>query len=273
MMTFAFRRLRPARPLCALDLETTGTDPWADRVVEVGIVRVEPDGRETVLRQRVYPGRPVPPAATAIHGLTDTDLQDMPPFRAVAPAVATSLANADLVGFNLPFDLACLTAEFVRAGVPFDLSGRSVVDAYTIFRRHEPRGLAAAVRFYLGRDHTEAHDAAADARAALEVLVAQLDRYPDLPADPAALHRALVEVDVGGRFRRDGDGRIVFGFGKYRGRDLTEVAHDDAAYLSWVLGNVPLLADADALIREALAAVPSPFAWPAVGATAGHRPW
>jgi DNA polymerase III subunit epsilon len=244
----SFRRLRPARPICALDIETTGTDPWADRVVELGVVRVAQDGRTRVLSQRFNPGRPVPPEAVAVHGLTDNRLRHKPPFRAVAPGLREFLADADLVGFDLSFDLSFLTAEFARAGVAFDLAGRAVLDAFTVFRRREPRDLAAAVRFYLGRTHGGAHSAPADAWAALRVLDAQLGRYPDLPVDPVGLHRRLVDVDVAGRLRRDAAGRVVLGFGKHRGRPLGEV---DPAYLRWVLENVPLLADARGRIEAA----------------------
>lgn len=177
-MVHRFRRLRPARPACALDVETTGVDPLTDRVVEVGVVRVEPDGWARTLAQLVHPGRSIPPAATAVHGLADADVAGRPPFAAVAAPLLTFLEGADLVGFHLPFDLFALSAEFSRAGRTFDLAGRAVLDGLTVFRRQEPRDLAAAVRVYLGREHRGRHRALADAAAALEVLDAQAARYP-----------------------------------------------------------------------------------------------
>jgi DNA polymerase-3 subunit epsilon len=251
-MIFRFRRLRPARPVCALDVETTGLDPAVDRIVEVGVVRVEPDGRARVLAQLVDPGRPIPPAATAIHGLTDDDLAGRPGFAAIAPGLLAFLDGADLVGFNLPFDLLFLATEFQRAGLEFDLAGRAVLDALSLFRRKEPRDLPAAVRFYLNRNHRGQHRATADASAALRVLDAQLDRYPDLPACPADLHRLLVQVDVGGRFARGPGGAPVFAFGKYRGTALAAVAAADPSYLRWLLTSLPLLPDAADFVRSAL---------------------
>ena len=252
-MRLRFRRLRPVRPVCALDVETTGVDPRTDRVVEVGVVRVEPDGRLTTLAQLVDPGRTIPPAATAIHGLADGDVAGRPPFAAIAPGLLAFLDGADLVGFHLAFDLLVLAAEFGRAGLALDLAGRAVLDALTVFRRKEPRDLAAAVRFYLGRDHRDGHRAAADARAALDVLDAQLARYPDLPARPEDLHRRLVEVDVASRLRLGADGRPALAFGRHRGRPLADVAAIDPGYLDWVLEAIPLLSDAADLIRAAVA--------------------
>jgi DNA polymerase III subunit epsilon len=251
-MVISFRRLRLARPLCAVDVETTGTDPRADRIIEVGAVRLEPGGHVRVLEQLVNPLRPIPPQATAVHGIGDAHVAGRPPFAAVAPGLATFLADVDLAGFNLPFDLLFLSAEFARAGQEFDLAGRALIDALAVYRRKEPRNLSAAVQFYLGRRHTGGHRAAADARAALQVLDAQLTRYRDLPARPQDLHRALVPVDVGGRLRRDADGRLALAFGRHAGRPLAEVALADPAYLTWVLANVPLLGDARRLVESAL---------------------
>jgi DNA polymerase-3 subunit epsilon len=245
--------LAPDRPLCAIDLETTGPDPARDRVVEVGVVKVEPDGTAAVVRQLVHPGRLIPPAATAVHGIADPDVAAAPPFAAVARPLASFLAGADLAGFGVArFDLPLLAAEFARAGVPFAVAGRQVVDALTVFHRHEPRDLAAAVRFYLGRDHVGAHSAVADARAALAVLDAQVGRY-GLPPTPAGLHARFGDADVAGQFRRGPDGGPVFGFGKHAGRSLAAVAATDPGYLDWLLGR-PLLDDARTLVRAARSA-------------------
>jgi DNA polymerase-3 subunit epsilon len=250
-MIFTFRRLRPARPICALDIESTGVDPVTDRVVEVGVIRVEPDGRAHSLAQVIDPGRSIPATATAVHGLSDVDVAGAPKFAAVAPALAAFLDGADLVGFNLPFDLLALTAEFERTGLVFDLDGRALLDGMAIFRRQEPRDLRAAVRVFLGREHRGGHRAQADAGAALQVVDAQLARYLDLPARPEDLHRLLVGVDVGGRLRRGPDGRVALAFGKHRGRPLAEVAANDPGYLRWLLATVPLLSDARHLILSA----------------------
>ncbi|MFO0799667.1 MAG: 3'-5' exonuclease [Gemmataceae bacterium] len=256
-MTVALKHLVLTRPLCVVDLETTGTDPATDRVVEVAVLTLTPGGAADLFHSRVNPGRPVPPAATAVHGIGDADVRAAPTFAALAPALARRLAGCDLAGFGVAgFDLPLLCAEFSRAGVPFSLAGRAVLDALAVYRRHEARTLAAAVGFYLGRAHPAAHAAAADAAAAAEVLDAQVGRY-GLPAAPADLHAALVEVDVAGKFRRGPGGAAVFAFGKHAGRPLAEVAAADPGYLAWMLTR-PFLDDAHALVRAAAAAARRP---------------
>ena len=166
----------------------------------------------------------------------------------VAAGLARRLDGCDLAGFGISgFDLPLLAAEFARAGIPFRLTGRAVLDALGVFQSHEPRDLSAAVRFYLGRDHAGAHSAAADTlAAAAEILDEQVRRY-GLPVTPAALHAALVEVDVAGKFRR-ADGGVAFAFGKYAGRPLADVAAADPGDLEWVLAR-PFLDDVHALVR------------------------
>ena len=252
-MTLPFRHLSLDRPLAVIDLESTGPDPAADRIVEVAVLTLTPDGREDPFATRVNPLRPIPAAATAVHGLGDADVREAPTFAELAPTLLDRLAGCDLAGFGLAgFDLPLLVAECGRAGVPFPLAGRAVLDALTVYRRHESRTLSAAVAFYLGRTHPDAHAAAADARAAAEVLDAQVGRYA-LPSTPAALHGHLVEVDVAGKFRLASDGAVVFGFGKHAGRPLADVARTHPDYLTWMLTR-PFLADVHELVRVALTA-------------------
>ncbi len=247
-----FRHLKLRRSLVVLDTETTGPDPQADRLIDLGVVIVGLEGGVGRAAVRFDPGVPIPPAATAVHGITDADVAGYPPFAASAAGIAEALADHDLAGFNLKrYDLPLLLAEFARAGVSFDLTGRAVLDAQEIFFRREPRTLSAAIRFYCGEEHAAAHGALADAEAAARVLDAQLERYPDLPREAAALHDWFVDVDLTGRFRREGD-QVVFAFGKYRGRALAEVAKQDPGYLMW-LSRQPLLPDASKLLGSALA--------------------
>ncbi|QDU19741.1 3'-5' exonuclease [Urbifossiella limnaea] len=248
------RHLTLDRPLAVIDLESTGTDPATDRVVEVAVLTVAPDGTDELFATRVNPGRPIPAAASAVHGIGDADVRDAPAFAALAPVLARRLAESDLAGFGIAgFDLPLLVNEFARAGVAFSLAGRAILDALAVYRRHEARTLSAAVAFYLGRDHADAHAAGADAVAAAAVLDAQVARY-GLPAAPADLHAVLVEVDVAGKFRRGPGGAVVFAFGKHAGRPLADVARTDADYLGWMLTR-PFLVDAHDLVRAALAAV------------------
>ncbi len=252
-MTLRFRHLTLGRPFAVIDLESTGTDPVADRVVEIAVLTLSPDGTEDLFATRVNPQRPIPEGATRVHGIGDADVRDAPTFAALAPDLVRRLAGCDLAGFGIAgFDLPLLCAECARAGVPFALSGRAVLDALAVYRRYEARTLSAAVAFYLGRALTCAHAAAVDARAAAEVLDAQVGRY-GLPSAPAALHGSLVEVDVAGKFRLGAGGSVVFAFGKHTGRELTDVARTDPDYLTWVLTR-PFLADVHELVRAALAA-------------------
>lgn len=252
-MTPRFRHLTLTRSLAFIDLESTGTDPVDDRIVEIAILTLSPDGTEDLFATRVNPQRPIPESATKVHGIGGADVRDAPTFAALAPDLVRRLAGCDLAGFGIAgFDLPLLAAECARAGLPFALTGRAVLDALSVYRRYEARTLSAAVAFYLGRAHGGAHTAPCDAAAAAEVLDAQVGRY-GLPSAPAALHGALVEVDVAGKFRLGEGGAVVFGFGKHAGRPLTDVARTDPDYLTWVLTR-PFLTDVHELVRAALAA-------------------
>lgn len=241
------------RPLCVLDLETTGLDPSADRVVELAVLKLQPGTEPTWLHQLLNPQRDIPASAQAIHGISDAAVADQPTFRQIAREVHRFLKGADLAGFHLAFDLAMLSAEFARARHAFRLTGRALLDAQTIYRRKEPRDLRAAVRQFLGREYANAHSARADVRATLEVLDAQLGLYPDLPRTPAALHAELVEVDIAGWFRRDEQGHILFALGDHVGQSLETVARESPSALHQLLEGDALLEDARTLLRQALA--------------------
>lgn len=250
------RHLRLDRPLAFFDLETTGTDPSRDKIVEIAVVRVDPDGSRRTLRHRINPGRPIPKEASAIHGITDADVREAPAFGAIARELLDLLADADLSGFNVRrFDVPLLEREFRECGYDLAVTTRRVIDVMTIFHRKEPRDLSAAVRFFLERDHAGAHGAAADIEATVEILDAQLARYEDLPRDVAALHEWLHPqppdaVDRQGKFIVR-EGEVVFAFGKLRGRPLREVARLERDYLEWILRQ-DFPEDARALVERAL---------------------
>jgi DNA polymerase-3 subunit epsilon len=249
--------LKLERPIIFFDLETTGTDPASDKIVEIGVLRLEPDGSREVRTRRVNPERPIPAGATAVHGIRDEDVAGEPTFRQLARGLLELLEGADLAGFNVRrFDVPLLGRELREAGHDLGLAGRKVVDAMTIFHRKEPRDLTAAVRFYLDREHEGAHGAEADLTATLEVLEAQLERYEDLPREVAELdswtHPRPGAVDREGKFVEK-DGEIQFAFGKHRGRALAEVARETPDYLRWVM-ETDFPEDAKELVREALAA-------------------
>lgn len=226
------------RPLAVFDLETTGTVPHQDRIVEIAIVKVEPDGRSETRTRRLNPGMPIPPEASAVHGIFDADVAHEPTFRQLAADLAEFLAGCDLAGFNVvKFDLPLLRHEFERAGIPFNMGGRRVVDAKTIFVRQEPRDLSAAHQLYCGETFENAHSAEADALATYRVLVGQLLHYDDLPHSMDGLHRLCNPdegVDADGRLRWRG-GEAVFAFGRHRGLTLHAVSVADRDYLQWVM--------------------------------------
>ncbi|AMV36044.1 3'-5' exonuclease [Planctomyces sp. SH-PL62] len=243
------------RPLAVLDLETTGTDVKVDRIVEVSVLKLSPGGESDLRTRRVNPGVPIPPEATAVHGISDDDVADMPSFRAIAPGLARHLDGCDLAGFNiLRYDLRLLAAEYARVNVPFPMVGRKVVDACHIFHQRERRDLAAAYKFYCGLEHEGAHGAEADVLATLAVLDAQVSRYDDLPTTVDGLHEYCTDpnaLDLGGMFGKREEGEIIFIKGKYKGRTLDDVARTKPDYLEWML-QVDYFEDTKQIASEAL---------------------
>lgn len=230
-------RLTLERPLVIFDVETTGTDPMADRIIEIALVKIRPDGGRDLLERRVHPGMPIPAGSTAIHGITDADVADLPPFGAIAAEVAAFVEGCDLGGYNaIKFDIPVLQAELRRAGLDLTLAGRALVDPQRIFFLKEPRDLSAALRLYCGRDLVGAHGALADAEATVDVLLGQLERYPDLPVTPAGISDLLSEglLDPEGKLRWR-DGEAVIGFGKNRGQTLREISERTPEYLRWMI--------------------------------------
>ena len=248
--------LHLSRPLTFFDLETTGTDPAVDRIVEISVLRIDPDGTRVARTRRIDPERPIPREATAVHGLADDDVRGEPTFRQIARGLLEFLGASDLAGFNIRrFDVPLLDREFRDCGLSLGLETRRIIDAMTIFHRKEPRHLSAAVRFYLGRPHEGAHGSAADVLAAAEVLEAQLARYEDLPrtvedldgwCHPVPEHA----VDRSGKFVW-GEGEMVFAFGRHKGRPLREVAAGEQDYLEWLL-TCDFPPDARAIVEGAL---------------------
>lgn len=249
------RNLKLTRPLVFFDLETTGTDLLTDRIVEIAVIRVDPAGETTSRTRRLNPERPIPPEATAVHGIRDEDVRGEPTFRQIAQGLLEFVKDADLGGFNVRrFDVPLLDREFRDCGLDLALAGRRVLDTMTIFHRKEPRDLSAAVRHYLRREHTGAHGAEADVTAALEVLDGQLERYDDLPRSVDELDAwcgpMAVTVDRAGKFVWR-EGEVAFSFGRYQGRLLREVAREQPDYLRWILGQ-DFPPDARELVEQAL---------------------
>ena len=237
-------KLKLKRPIVFFDLETTGVDTSKDRIVEISLVKVMPDGEEIVRTRKLNPEMPIPMSSTAIHGITDEDVKDCPTFAQVAKSLAKFLTGCDFGGFNSNrFDLPILVEEFMRAGVDINFKRRKFIDVQNIFHKKEQRTLTAAYKFYCNKELTDAHSAEADTLATYEVLQAQLDRYPDLPNEVDALadYSARGEtVDYAGRIVYDEKGVEVFGFGKYKGRSVTEIFDLEPSYYDWMMkGDFP----------------------------------
>lgn len=227
------------RPLIFFDLETTGVDPATDRIVEMGFIKLHPDGTREAKERRINPERPIPPATTAIHGISDADVADCPTFRQIARSLYTWIEGCDLAGYNSnKFDVPMIVEEFLRAGVDIDLSEIRLVDVQNIFHKKEQRTLAAAYKFYCGKEIENAHSAAADIEATLDVLMAQLERYEDLQGDVGFLStysKANQNVDLAGRIVRREDGVELFNFGKHKGRPVVEVFRAEPSYYDWMI--------------------------------------
>lgn len=237
--------LKLKRPVVFLDLETTGINVSADRIVEISLLKVTPDGKEQWMTSRVNPEMPIPPKVTAIHGISDSDVADSPTFGEIAKNVAAFMEGCDLAGYNaVKFDIPVLAEEFLRTNVDFNFSKRKYVDPQVIFYKKEQRTLAAAYQFYCKKDLKNAHSAEADTQATYEVLKAQLDMYNDLDNDieKLALYSAFNNnVDFAGRIILDENGVEVFNFGRYKGKPVAEVFRDDPNYYSWMMnGDFPL---------------------------------
>ncbi len=245
------------RPLVVLDLETTGTQVEADRIVEISMLKLSPDGTRRTATRRLNPGIPIPPEATAVHGITDRDVAGLESFRQIARRVAVFLEGCDLCGYNIwNFDLKLLRTEFKRAEIPFSTRDRYIVDPCRIFHRRESRDLTAALRFDCGKAHQGAHGAEADVMAALLVLEGQVERYGDLPRTIPEIHASLEFpdfVDSEGKFVRREDGAVIFAFGKkHPGKQLDEVLRSDPEYLEWMVNQGSFSEEVRSIVRRAL---------------------
>jgi len=236
--------LQLRRPLVIFDLETTGISVSRDRIVEICLLKVYPDGREEIRTYRVNPECPIPAEASAVHGIYDSDVADKPTFRELAAEIHEFIKDSDFGGFNSnKFDFPMLVEEFYRVGVAFEIQKRKFVDAQRIFHQKEPRNLKAALKFYCDMDLENAHSAEADTVATWQIIKAQLERYSDLPKDLDALHEQFGQsnlADLAGRFVVDPAGVVVFNFGKHRGRPVKDVLKNEPSYYNWMMeGDFP----------------------------------
>ncbi|MDR3365535.1 MAG: 3'-5' exonuclease [Prevotellaceae bacterium] len=226
-------------PIAVFDLETTGVDVARDRIVEISIIKVTPNGSEEVKTWRINPTIPIPPEVTQVHGISNEDVKDCPTFKEVAKDLAAYLEGCDVAGYNSTrFDVPLLVEEFLRAGMNVDFRNRHLVDVQNIFHRMEQRTLAAAYKFYCQKELTNAHSAEADTRATYDVLLAQLDRYSELQNDVAFLAEFSAKnrnVDYAGRVVLDSDGNEIINFGKHKGKKVADVLAKEPSYYTWIM--------------------------------------
>ncbi len=238
-------KLNLKRPIIFFDLETTGVDTSKDRIVEISMVKIMPDGERIIKTRRINPEMAIPASSSAIHGIYDDDVKDCATFTQVAKSLAQFVEGCDFGGFNSNrFDMPVLVEEFLRAGVDIDFKRRNFVDVQNIFHKKEQRTLVAAYKFYCDKDLSDAHSAEADTMATYEVFLAQLEKYEDLPNDIEGLAEYSTHnktADFAGRILFDDNGVEVFGFGKYRGESVAKVFEREPGYYAWMMnGDFPL---------------------------------
>lgn len=228
------------RPVVFLDLETTGTIPAKDRIVEYAALKVKPDHSTEIKVQLVNPTIPIPLEVSKIHGIYDKDVKDKPVFKDIAGELANFLQDSDFAGFNaIKFDIPLLMEEFLRIGIEFDISSKKIIDVQNIFHKMEKRTLVAAYKFYCNKELDKAHTARADITATYEVLLAQLDKYTDIKNDIDFLHEFSSKsklVDFAGRMIYNDQGKAVFNFGKHKGKSVEDViTRIDPSYYNWIM--------------------------------------
>ncbi len=244
-------KLKLKIPLCFFDLETTGVNITQDRIVEIAVIKLMPNGDILEKKNLVNPTIPIPAESSAIHGIQNDDVKDKPTFKELAKDYAKFFEGADLSGFNiLKFDVPVLVEEFLRAGVDFDYSRKRIIDSQRIYHLMEKRNLSAAYQFYCLKKLEDSHTALADTRASMEVLLAQVERYENqavtdglghpigiLKNDPDELHKltSSAMIDLAGRMILNHKGEAVFNFGKHKNKNVLSVLKEEAAYYDWMM--------------------------------------
>lgn len=232
--------LKLNRPICFFDLETTGIDVARDRIVEISIFKVFPNGNKESKTWLVNPTIPIPPQTTAVHGITNEKVANEPTFKELASQIHNMIKDSDLAGFNSDrFDIPLLAEEMLRAEIDFDMKNRVSVDVQTIFHKKEERTLSAALKFYCGKNLENAHSAEADTMATYEILTAQLDRYPDLDNDIKSLAEFTTRkksVDFAGFIALNAEGKEIFTFGKNKGQLVDDILEKEPGYYGWIQG-------------------------------------
>ena len=230
--------LQLKRPLCFFDLETTGVQISKDRIVEISILKIFPNGTQESKTWLVNPEMPIPAETTEIHGITNEKVANEPVFKQIATTIYDMIKGCDLGGFNSNrFDIPLLAEELLRVGVDFDMKSTVAIDVQTIFHKMEKRTLSAAYKFYCDKDLENAHSAEADTIATYEVLKAQLDRYPELENDMKFLSEFSSRkafADFAGFIAFNKEGKEIFSFGKHKGKLVETVMDQEPGYFGWL---------------------------------------
>lgn len=232
-------QLQLTKPICFFDLETTGTNVAKDRIVEISILKVYPNGNKESRTWLVNPEMPIPPESEAIHGISDEKVANEPTFKQLSKEIYKMIRDSDLAGFNSDrFDIPLLVEEMLRAEIDFDMKNMVSVDVQTIFHKMEKRTLEAAYKFYCDKNLDDAHSAEADTMATYEVLLAQLERYPELENNIKKLSEFTTRkqsLDFAGFIALDENEQPIFTFGKHKGRAVDEVLEQEPGYFGWIL--------------------------------------
>ncbi|WP_107037923.1 3'-5' exonuclease [Brumimicrobium mesophilum] len=229
--------------LCVFDIESTGLDVSQDRIVEISLMKIAPNGDETTLTIRINPEMEISKESSEIHGITQEDIKDAPTFKEASGKIANFIGKSDLVGFNSnKFDIPMLAEEFLRVNHDFDMRARNFIDVQNIFHKLEQRTLVAAYKFYCSKDLENAHSAEADVIATYEVLKAQVEKYEELDNDMEFLaefstHNKFKIIDFAGRIAENEAGKAVYNFGKHKGKTLEEVDNKEPGYYGWMMNS------------------------------------
>lgn len=237
-------RVKLDRPICFFDLETTGAKVGKDRIVEIAILRVDTNNKESQKVWRINPEMDISFQATQVHGISNQMVEKEPNFAHYSNEIYQFIKGCDLAGFNaIKFDIPILVEELIRADIDFDFSRIRMIDSQVIYHKKEPRNLSAALKFYCNKDLENAHSALDDTIATYEVFKAQLDRYDDLEPNMDFLSEYTKRnnnLDFAGKIRIDSDNDAIFAFGKYAGQKVTDVFKSDKGYYSWIMkGDFP----------------------------------
>ena len=231
-------QLQLTNPICFLDLETTGINVSLDKIVEIAIIKIMPDGTKQIKRKLVNPEMPIPAPASEVHGISDEMVKDAPTFKQIANEIKQFIEGADLAGYNSNrFDIPMLNEEFLRAGIQIDMLSRKLLDVQKVFHMMEQRTLSAAYKFYCDKNLEDAHTAEADAMATFEVLEAQVVKYPQIGNTVESIVKFTGEdqiIDFARRFIYE-NGVAVFNFGKHKGKPVTQVLKEEPQYYDWMM--------------------------------------